>query len=148
MPLKILSRNVAGLNNSARLHQAINMARAYDITLFQESKLDTNQAPFLRAKWGGGQDHVFISSPGGARRGTITLFHPRTSPTHLYGFADPEGQFMINVCKIKDEYYVIINTCDPLNNVFHSQSTSACPSKLPNSAHSDGRGFQLRVTTQ
>ena len=100
MVLKVLSRNVAGLNSQPRLHQVINMARSYDIICLQETKISTNQAPFIRAKWG--SDHVFISSTGAASRGAVTLFHQRTSPKHLYMHCDLLGQFIINVAIIKD----------------------------------------------
>ena len=99
MVLKVISRNVAGLSNQSRLHQVINMARSYDIICLQDTKITINQAPFIRAKWG--SDHVFISSTGVARRGAITLFHQRTSPTHLYVHSNPQGQFIINVAVIK-----------------------------------------------
>ena len=107
MVLKVLCRNVAGLNSQPRLHQVISMARSYDIICLQEMKISTNQAPFIRAKWG--SDHVFISSTGVASRGAVTLFHQRTSPTHLYVHCDPLGQFIINVAIIKDELYVVVN---------------------------------------
>ena len=73
----------------------------------QETKLTTNQAPFIRAKWG--SEHVFIASPDACRRGAITLFHSRTTPTHLFVHCDPEGQFIINVAIIKDEFYALVN---------------------------------------
>ena len=83
------------------------MSRSYDIIYLQETKLTTNQAPFTRAKWG--SEHVFIASPDACRRGAITLFHSRTTPTHLYVQRDPEGQFIINVASIKDEFYALVN---------------------------------------
>jgi exonuclease III len=107
MFLKVLSRNVAGLNSQPRLHQVINMARSYDIICLHKTKISINQAPFIRAKWG--SDHVFISSTGSASRGAITLFHQRTSPTHLYVHSNPQGKFIINVAVIKDELYAVIN---------------------------------------
>ena len=102
-----MCRNVAGLNSQPRLHQVLSMSRPYDIICLQETKISQNQAPFIRAKWGG--DSVFISSLGTASRGVVTLFHQRTSPTHLYVHCDPLGQFIINVAIIKDELYVVVN---------------------------------------
>ena len=88
------------------------MGRSYDIIFLQETKITTNQAPFIRAKWG--SDYVFISSTGVARRGAITLCHQRTTPTHLYVHSDPEAQCIVNVVIIKDEFYVVINVSETL----------------------------------
>ena len=105
--MKILSQNVQGLNSLPKQHQVLNFCKAYDIALLQESKLTHNNLLFLKAKWG--SDHVFLSSPGSARRGTITLVNPRCSPIILHEVSDPKGQYHIALIRIKDANYIIGN---------------------------------------
>ena len=105
--MKVLSRNVAGINERSKLHAALNSAKRYDIALFQETKLTISNKSLVRLKWG--SDQVFLSSPGSSRRGAITLFNPRCSPTHLYSHEDPLGQFILNVVIIKDQTLLISN---------------------------------------
>ena len=105
--MRILSRNVAGLNSQVRQHQVINYCRQYDISMLQETKLTAHNTPFLKAKWG--SDFVYLSSPGSARRGVITLINARLSPTVLLNLSDPNGQFYINLLVIKDLTYLILN---------------------------------------
>ena len=80
------------------------MARSYDISFLQETKITKIKLQLLEQN-----GDVFISSTGVARRGAITLCHQRTTPTHLYVHSDPEGQFIVNVVIIKNEFYVVIN---------------------------------------
>ena len=106
--MKILSRNVTGMNSMTKQHQVINQCRNYDISLLQETKLDHRNTTFLKSKWG--SDHVFLSSPGNSRRGCITLIHPRCAPQIIHGISDPNGQFIITLVRIRDENFAIINT--------------------------------------
>ena len=105
--MKILSQNVQGLNSLPKQHQVLNFCKAYDISLLQETKLTPNNLLFLKAKWG--SDLVYLASPGTARRGVITLIHPRCSPIILFEIADPKGQYHIAVIRIKDTNYVVGN---------------------------------------
>ena len=105
--MRILSRNVAGINNPARQHQIINYCRKFDISMLQETKLTTQNTAFLKNKWG--SDHVYLSSPGTARRGVVTLVHPRLSPVVLLATSDPHGQYYINLLSIKDSNYLVLN---------------------------------------
>ena len=105
--MRILSRNVAGLNSQAKQHQVINFCRQFVISMLQETKLTARNTPFLKAKWG--SDFVYLSSPGTARRGVITLINARLSPKVLLNHPDPNGQFFINLLVIKDLSYLILN---------------------------------------
>ena len=106
--MKILSNNVAGLNQLHKLHATIRKARAYDITFLQETKLKLAQRAIIRAKWG--SNNIFTSCDETSRRGVLTLIHPRISPTYLDAVEDPNAQFHIVVCIIKGENYMLINT--------------------------------------
>ena len=105
--MRILSRNVAGLNSQAKQHQILNFCRQFDVAMLQETKLTAPNTAFLKAKWG--SDHVYLASPGTARRGVITLIHSRLSPNVLLNHPDPHGQFYINLLVIKDLTYLILN---------------------------------------
>ena len=48
--MKVLSRNVAGLNARPKLHEALNSAKRYDIALFQETKLTISNKALVRLK--------------------------------------------------------------------------------------------------
>ena len=106
--MKVLSRNVAGLNSPAKRHQVINQCKGYDISLLQETKLTTSNTAFIRAKWG--CPNVFLSTTGRASRGVITLIHPRVSPTIIREENDPNGQFHILLATIKETNWLIVNT--------------------------------------
>ena len=106
--MKVLSRNVAGLNSAAKRHQVINQCKGYDISLIQETKLTTANTAFIRAKWG--SPHVFLSSTGRASRGVITLIHSRVAPIILREESDPNGQFHILLVTIKENNWLIVNT--------------------------------------
>ena len=105
--MKILSRNVQGINAIAKQHSIINYCRKYDIALLQETKLTSQNTAFLKNKWG--SDHVYLSSPGTTRRGVLTLIHPRLNPTLLLAMSDPLGQYYINLLSIKDSNYLVLN---------------------------------------
>ena len=75
--------------------------------MLQETKLTARNTLFLKAKWG--SDFVYLSSPGTARRGVITLINARLSPKVLLNHPDPNGQFFINLLVIKDLSYLILN---------------------------------------
>ena len=79
--MKFLTRNVAGLNQYHRLHQTLRQARNHDIIFLQETKLKMSQASFIRAKWG--SNNIFMACMGTARRGVLTLLHPRLNPTYF-----------------------------------------------------------------
>ena len=106
--MKVLSRNVAGLNSAAKRHQVINQCKGYDISLIQETKLTTANTAFIRAKWG--NPHVFLSSTGRASRGVITLIHSRVAPIILREESDPNGQYHILLVTIKENNWLIVNT--------------------------------------
>ena len=106
--MKILSRNVAGLNSAAKRHQVINHCRGFDIALLQETKLTTASTAFIRAKWG--SPYVYLSTTGRASRGVITLLHSRVAPTILREENDPNGQFHIILATIKETNWLIVNT--------------------------------------
>ena len=105
--MKFLSRNTAGLNQPYRLHQTINEAKQYDVSFFQEVKLQVSQTALVRSKWR--SDHVFLSSAGTSRRGVLTLIHPRNDPQHLYDISDTHGQYHILVTRIRCEVYLLCN---------------------------------------
>ena len=106
--MKILSRNVAGLNSPAKRHQVINHCRGFDISLLQETKLTIASAAFIRAKWG--CPHIFMSTTGRASRGVLTLIHPRVAPNILREEKDPNGQFHILLITIRETNWLIVNT--------------------------------------
>ena len=106
--MNFLSRNVEGLNQPHKLHQVIQQARLYDISMFQETKLQIDSASQIRSKWRSNQ--VFMACTQAPRRGVITLIHPRIDPTHLHEITDPNGQFHILVTRIKEENFLLCNT--------------------------------------
>ena len=105
--MKIYCRNVAGLNAPPKMHQVINQCKKYDICMLQETKLTADNTAFLKAKWG--NDHVYLASPGGPRRGVITLIHSRVSPVILRMECDPNGQFCMVLARIHDNNILITN---------------------------------------
>ena len=56
--MKILTNNVAGLNQLYKLHMIMRKARVYDITFLQETKLKALLKALVRAKWG--LDNIFM----------------------------------------------------------------------------------------
>ena len=105
--MKILTNNVAGLNQMYKLHMIMRKARTYDITFLQETKLRASQKALVRAKWG--SNNIFMACDETSRRGVLTLIHPRINPTYLESIEDPQAQFHILVCVIKEENYLLIN---------------------------------------
>ena len=105
--MKILTNNVAGLNQMYKLHMIMRKARTYDITFLQETKLRASQKALVRAKWG--SNNIFMACDEASRRGVLTLIHPRINPTYLESLEDPQAQFHILVCVIKEENYLLIN---------------------------------------
>ena len=105
--MKFLTKNVAGLNQYHRLHQTLRQARQHDITFLQETKLKTSQASFIRNKWG--SNNIFMACVGSARRGVLTLVHPRLNPTYLHEISDPNGQFHLLVALLQGETYLLVN---------------------------------------
>ena len=106
--MKIISRNVAGINSASKCHQVINQCKKYDISFLQETKANHLSIAFIRAKWG--SDTVYYSTTGAASRGVITLIHPRAAPIVLSEQADEEGQFHILLVAIKDRNWLLVNT--------------------------------------
>ena len=104
--MRILSRNVAGLNNPGRFHEVINNARKFDIAMFQETKLSTRHLAQIRAKWG--NSGVFMATDG-ARRGALTLFSSKLAAQQLSTFIDQRGQFVVNVVIIDQQTFLIMN---------------------------------------
>ena len=119
--MKILSNNVAGLNQLHKLHAIIRKARLYDITFLQETKLKLAQRAIIRTKWG--SNNIFTSCDETSRRGVVTLIHPRISPTYLDAIEDPNAQFHIVVCIIKGENYMLINTYSDPDTDAHAEAT-------------------------
>ena len=104
--MRILTKNTAGLNQLYKLHQTLRLARRHDITFCQETKLKKDQMSMIRAKWG--SKDVFMSTTNSARRGVLTLLHPRLGAKILHEISD-NGQFHILVTSIKSEIYMLVN---------------------------------------
>ena len=104
--VRVLSRNVAGLNRQSKLHQALSQARRFDVALFQEVKLRTAQVAFIRNKWG--SDLVFLSSNNhdNPSRGSLILLSPRLNAKIMHSECD-DGQFVILVVVIWNETFCI-----------------------------------------
>ena len=82
--MRIISSNVSGLNNTAKLHTTINQVRSHDIVLLQETKLTMRSIPMLQLKWRHPSGVFLASENVAARRGVITLFSPKLRVQHLY----------------------------------------------------------------
>ena len=119
--MKIISRNVAGINSASKCHQVINQCKKYDISFLQETKANHLSIAFIRAKWG--SDTVYYSTTGAASRGVITLIHPRAAPIVLSEQADEEGQFHILLVAIKDRNWLLVNTYGSPEGDIPSQQT-------------------------
>ena len=104
--MRILTKNTAGLNQLYKLHQTLRLARRHDITFCQETKLKIDQLSMIRAKWG--SKDVFMSTTNAARRGVLTLLHPRLGAKILHEVRD-NGQFHILITSIKSEIYMLVN---------------------------------------
>ena len=107
--MKILSSNVSGLNNTAKLHTTINQVRSHDIVLLQETKLTMRSIPMLQLKWRHPSGVFLASENVAARRGVITLFSPKLRVQHLYSHGDTLGQFLVNVLIIDSNTYMVLN---------------------------------------
>ena len=105
--MKVYSRNVAGINNPTKFHSVLNDARKFDVVMLQETKLPLQALAHLRLKWGN-PDGVFMTTVG-TRRGAVTLFSPRVKVQHAYVHTDPNGQFIVNVCIIEHQTFLMIN---------------------------------------
>ena len=113
--MKFMSNNVAGLNQSYKLHNCLRNARQFDVSFIQETKLTLDQTTSVRAKWG---SNVFLSCADTSRRGTMTLIHPRVDPKIIQEYKDDSGQFNILVVSIRSETYLLANCYgDPDNDV-------------------------------
>ena len=106
--MKFLSWNVAGMNDISKCHNVLRKAHKYSVILLQETKLKKAKIHYLRNKWGGGHENVYMASAGRAR-GVITLFSPQTGACHVETVEDEQGQFLINVVKIQDCMWFIVN---------------------------------------
>ena len=105
--MRILSNNVEGMNDSAKFHAVVNLARKYDVSMLQETKLCNGKMGLLRTKWKW-HEGVFMSSVG-ARRGVITLFSERMRVEHLDHYEDTGGQFLLNVVLIEGKNFLFAN---------------------------------------
>ena len=106
--MKFLSWNVAGMNDISKCHNVLRKAHKYSVILLQETKLKKAKIHYLRNKWGGGHENVYMASAGRAR-GVITLFSPQTGACHVEVVEDEQGQFLINVVKVQDCMWFIVN---------------------------------------
>ena len=107
--MRIISSNVSGLNNTAKLHTTINQVRSHDIVLLQETKLTMRSIPMLQLKWRHPSGVFLASENVAARRGVITLFSPKLRVQHLYSHGDTLGQFLVNVLIIDSNTYMVLN---------------------------------------
>ena len=107
--MKLLSNNVQGLNDQTKLNAAIQQARDFDISMFQETKLKRSKLNSIRSKWG--HPEVYMSACPGqrSRRGVLTLFSPRLNISQITAVADDQGQFLINVFVHYDKFFLLTN---------------------------------------
>ena len=78
-----------------------------DVIMWQETKLQADKISLLRSKWG--QDVYMACFEGASRRGVVTLFADKLEAEHLDVKRDAQGQFLLNVCNIKEITYLFAN---------------------------------------
>ena len=105
--MKIISQNVQGMNSLAMQHYIINQCKAYDLSFLLETKLTLVNRLFLKAKWG--SEMVYMVATNTARRGVITLVHPRCAAIPIIEAADDRGQYHIILMRIRDRNYLLCN---------------------------------------
>ena len=110
--MKLLSSNCQGMNSLPKQHQVLNMCRAHDISLIQETKLTRSSLQLIKNKWGNGQ--VYMATTGQSRRGVLTLIHGRLDSKVVIEEDDPNGQFHILLIRIKDKLLQRSNTLDEM----------------------------------
>ena len=107
--MKILSLNVAGMNNAGKQAGILSLCRSYNVSMLQETKLKRHSLPVIQAKWGLNKGQVFMAGLPTARRGVITIFHRHCEAVHVYHKEDVLGQFLINIAVIKGNSYLFAN---------------------------------------
>ena len=108
--MKIISSNVQGLNDMGKLHTVLSKARKYDIALLQETKMPRRKIGMLRNKWAHHEGVFCAPAPDErSRRGVITLFSPHFRVVHLESVEDMNGQFLMNVVRVEEKNFLIIN---------------------------------------
>ena len=107
--MKILSLNVAGMNNAGKQAGILHLCRSYNMSMLQETKLKRHSLPLIQAKWGLNKGQVFMAGLPNARRGVITIFHHHCEAVHIFHKEDVLGQFLINIAVIKGNCYLFAN---------------------------------------
>ena len=59
--MKILSLNVAGMNNAGKQAGILHLCRSYNMSMLQETKLKRHSLPLIQAKWGLNKGQVFMA---------------------------------------------------------------------------------------
>ena len=106
--MKILSLNVAGMNNAGKQAGILHLCRSYNMSMLQETKLKRHSLPLIQAKWGLNKGQVFMAGLPNARRGVITIFHHHCEAVHIFHKEDVLGQFLINIAVIKGNCYLCL----------------------------------------
>ena len=139
--MKVLSLNVAGMNNAGKQTGVLHLCRRFLVSMLQETKLKRSLLPLIQSKWGQSQGQVFMSGLPSSRRGVMTIFHQKAQAVHIVHVEDVLGQFLINLVNIKGTAFLFVNVYgDPDRDVDCCTTfsrLSACLENLSLSYHHD-----------